>query len=155
MKKNSLLTAIFFALAGSAFAQITTDWSGWSKGARYEGYVIYKDSKDTTKGWIEYRNLYDNQDECIFYGQQGDKKPVAKYSPENVKAYGIKGRDYRAIYYSGGLVTKKLKFLQIEKDGGIATYKWYTDGKEEAVYGKESDPNILPHQHDYFVLKFT
>ena len=149
-------TKLFFCLLviNLQLAKAQTSWTDWNYKARYAGYIIYTGASDTVKGWIEFRSASDNQEQCIFYGQQNDKKPVEKYSADQIKAYGINGRHYRSIYYSGGLISSKLRFNLLFNDAGIGTYKWLSDGKESDVFAKINDPKTVPHTQDYFVLKF-
>jgi len=150
-KKIKLITITLITMMATLNAQL--DWQDINTGTRYPGYVIYKDASDTVKGWIENMGPTGNQEKAVFFGSQNDKKPVAKYTPENVKSYGFKDKHYRSMHYSGGLFEKPLRFLLLVKEGGIATYKWYAD-KQEDVYAKVNDPSTLPHTQDYFLLKF-
>jgi hypothetical protein len=159
MNRKITLIAVFLiaGITGSFAQQLASeDWSRYSSGTRYAGYLIYKDGKDTVKGWIQNQGPIENQERCIFYANQNDKKPVEKYNAENVKAYGFGDKHYHSMHYSGGLVSKPVRFLLLVKDGGISTNNWYETGKTPTVvYTKLNDPATEPHTQDYFMLKFA
>jgi hypothetical protein len=126
-------------LSATAFSQdnnkVTTmaDWSPdiYQVGKKYPGYIIKLDG-DTVHGFLKADNRCStggigssNQNTAEFYLNEGDKKPVDKYKPDEIKGYKIADKVYESISYSGGLM-KKPNFNLVVEDGAIRLYEWYS-----------------------------
>ena len=136
--KQILIPALLFFFAGTAAAQTgsagaTADWNPqiYQVGKMYPGYIINLEG-DTVKGFIkaDSRCSYggmgsSNQNTAAFYLHESDKKPVAKYKPDEIKGYKVADKVYESINYSGGLL-KKPNFNIVVTDGAIRTYEWYS-----------------------------
>ena len=135
--KQIVIAAVLLSFTG-AFAQDNTtpeamaDWSPevYQSGKMYPGYIIKLDG-DTVQGFIKADSRCSiggvgssNQNSAAFYLNESDKKPVAKYKPDEIKGYKIADKLYESITYSGGLM-KKPNFNIVVSDGAIRTYEWY------------------------------
>jgi len=152
MKKNfTLLTICLFSLLSSN----AQNWDNYRVGRKYEGYVITNDGAKI-EGYVLaqirasalHSGLWnDNQTRVEFYIDPNDKNTRTVYSPEDIKEYMINGMIYRTVNYSGGLLSKPLRFLLLQQDGHIARYIWYenegTDTypnfKEKTVFQKGNE----------------
>ncbi len=131
--------AALLLIAGNTFAQesptppTTGDWDPkiYQVGKMYPGYIIKLDG-DTVHGFLKADSRCSiggmgssNQNTAAFYLNESDKKPVAKYKPDEIKGYKIADKVYESIAYSGGLL-KKPNFNLVVSDGKIRTYEWYS-----------------------------
>ena len=122
-----------------AFAQDNTqqgatgDWNPqiYQVGRMYPGYIIKLDG-DTVKGFLKADTRCSiggvgtsNQNQAAFYLNETDKKPAAKYKPDDIKGYMIADKVYESITYSGGMM-KKPNFNLVVAEGAIRTYEWYS-----------------------------
>jgi hypothetical protein len=169
MKKLTLMAAIAAMTIATVNAQ---DWSGsvYQFGKVYPGYIV-KLSGDTVNGFVQHQNRSKNQTECNFYTDPNDKKSKVTYKSDDIKAYKVGDKDYRAIRYSGGLIGKAVRFNLLVADGHIARYMWYY--KEQDINmqsGNESDYDFdkrihtekqvyikgdaQPFDHDKFALRW-
>lgn len=135
--KHILLPALLFLACGNLTAQnqentSKADWSPeiYQVGKMYPGYII-KLEGDTIHGFIKADSRCSingigssNQNTAAFYLNESDKKPAAKYKPDEIKGYKIADKVYESINYSGGLL-KKPNFNLVVEDGTIRLYEWY------------------------------
>ena len=133
MKKIIFSTAVIL-LSASAFSQNVSvmDWNPelYKVGQIYPGHVITLQG-DTLKGFIkgDVRCAVgglgtSHQNQAVFYINETDKKPTAKYKPADIKGYKVADRVYESINYSGGLF-KKPNFNIVLVSGAISIYEWY------------------------------
>lgn len=136
--KQALIPALLLFFAGTSYAQqdqagSTADWSPelYQVGKMYPGYII-KLEGDTVQGFIKADNRCStagvgssNQNTAAFYLKESDKKPFAKYKPDEIKGYKIADKVYQSINFSGGLM-KKANFNLVVTDGAIRMYEWYS-----------------------------
>lgn len=148
--KQKLLPALLLFFAGTSFAQNNNsgsqaDWSPeiYQVGKMYPGYIIKLDG-DTTRGFLKADTRCStggmgssNQNTAAFYLNESDKKPVAKYKPDEIKGYRIADKVYESINYSGGLM-KKPNFNLVVEEGVIRTYEWYSTVENYATVIKQS-----------------
>ena len=166
-----------FSLLSQAY-----DWdpSVYRVGKKYPGHVVTNDG-DTIRGFIKARLRCSltsvgksNQTYCEFYRNEGDKKPIGKYKPEDIAGYQIADKIYKSIPYSGGLSSKKLNFNLLVQDGQIAQYNFFsnqegaaTAGKNDAESWEEFDARVYstsivlqkgddrPRESNYYMLSFA
>ena len=94
--KKTVIYSLFCLFAATGFAQdniqSSADWSPeiYSVGKKYPGYII-QPSGDTVKGFLEAKMRCaiggvgnSNQNLAEFYLNENDKKPTAKYKPEDI-----------------------------------------------------------------------
>lgn len=137
MKYLMLFTCalMFTTFAKSQEGEPTTvaDWDPklYQINKMYPGYVITFDN-DTVRGFIKAGPRCStngigssNQNLCEFFTNENDKKPLAKYKPDDIKGYMIADKVYESIAYSGGLLKKK-NFNLVVTDGKIRIYDWYS-----------------------------
>ncbi|HET6992562.1 MAG TPA: hypothetical protein VFJ43_14610 [Bacteroidia bacterium] len=163
MKKITAIAALLM-LTMTVGAQ---DWSGnvYKIGEIYPGYYVGL-TGDTVQGYFRMGDQVGNQTTCTYYKNETDKKPTAKYGPEDISAYKVGDKMYRAIHYSGGLTAKPIRFNLITKDGAITQFKWYEEDltvyprkiteKEVYVnyhYKDNNEPRVLGH--DETVMRFA
>lgn len=132
-------------------------------GNKYPGYII-KNSDDTIYGYIRYGNVVDNQKKCQFFTNETDKKPSKVYTTKELKGYLVSNTLYKTINYSGGLMSKPLRFLKVDKDGELTMFVFYEEGsvpynverKETIVYYKWHDKNFpKPVTNEKFGFSFA
>lgn len=130
--KKTLIPALLLFFAGNTIAQ-EANWSPeiYQVGKMYPGYIIENDG-DTIRGFLKADTRCSNggigssnQNTAAFYANETDKKPVAKYKPDEIKGYRIGDKVYESINYSGGLM-KKPNFNLVVEDGAIRMYEWYS-----------------------------
>lgn len=137
MKKIALLLSsvlsLMFVTAQESEPTSVADWSPkmYQVNKMYPGYVITSDN-DTVRGFIKAGLRCStggmgssNQNTCEFYKNENDKKPIAKYKPNDIKGYKIADKVYESIAYSGGLL-KKPNFNLVVAEGKIRLYEWYS-----------------------------
>ena len=137
MKKIAVLLSsvlsLMFVNAQESEPTSVADWSPkiYQVNKMYPGYVITNDN-DTVQGFIKAGTRCatggvgnSNQNMCEFYKNENDKKPLAKYKPDDIKGYKIADKVYESIAYSGGLM-KKSNFNLMVADGKIRLYEWYS-----------------------------
>lgn len=149
MKQTIIAALLLFS--GFSFSQndrplSRADWNpqNYQVGNLYPGYVITLQG-DTVRGFLKAgsRCAIDgvgasNQNTAVFYTNQADKKPAAKYKPEDIKGYRIADKVYESINYSGGLF-KKANFNLVVEDGVIRTYEWYATVENYALVRRWSN----------------
>ncbi len=137
MKKVScavfaLLSSVIalFAQNDRPVARANWDPEIYQVGKLYKGYVIDLRG-DTLHGFLQAGMRCpvegigaSNQTVANFYQTETDKKPIAKYKPEDIKGYRIADKEYESINYSGGLF-KKPNFNLVVEEGAIRIYEWY------------------------------
>lgn len=185
MKKIIIFSGLLFMSAvGSAQEAEPTSIADWSPeiyqvNKMYPGFVITKDN-DTVKGFIKADQRCgvggigsSNQNRCEFYTNENDKKPIAKYAPDDIKGYKIADKLYESIAYSGGLL-KKPNFNLVVTEGKIRIYEWYSTKDDFSNIRKQSgesqkdfdlrryNTNIIlakdgkdPIAHSSMLLKFS
>lgn len=143
MKQTTLITLLLlssFSFSQNDRAVTRADWNPerYQVGKMYPGYVITTQG-DTVNGFLKAGNRCSidgigasNQNTAVFYTNETDKKPVAKYKPEDIKGYRIADKVYESINYSGGLF-KKANFNLVVEDGAIRTYEWYATVENYSV----------------------
>lgn len=138
MKNTWIIACAFCLTLSNSFSQndgngAKADWNPetYQVGKMYPGYIVKLDG-DTIRGFIkaDTRCSIDgigssNQNTAAFYTNAQDKKPVDKYNPTEIKAYGIADKVYESISYSGGLF-KKPNFNLVVQEGKIRLYEWYS-----------------------------
>lgn len=133
-QSNRLLFLSLFAVI-ACLPLAAQDWSGYRTGEQYPGYIILNDGTKL-EGYIEAQPRCmaaeafadnSNQNRVIFYSEYRNKKTRSIYKPDQVKEYKIAEKVYRSIYYSGGLISKALRFVLLTADGPLARFTWYTD----------------------------
>lgn len=132
MKTKLILSAIItFALFNLANAQ-NFNPATYQIGKKYPGYII-KPNGDTLNGFIESQGRCQiggigssNQNKCLFYANESDRKPTEKYGAKDLKGYQIADMTYESITYSGGLVKSASNFCLVIKRGRISEYEWYS-----------------------------
>jgi hypothetical protein len=129
---STLCLTILYSYGQGSESTSVVDWSPelYQVGKKYPGYIVTMDS-DTIKGFIQagYRCAgsgagKNNQNKCEFFANEGDKKPLAKYRPNDIKGYAIADKVYESILYSGGLMNN-LNFNLVRTEGRIKVYEWY------------------------------
>ncbi len=170
MKKSTWIAAIAaFVLTTAVKAQ---DWTGsvYQFGKVYPGYIV-KLSGDTVRGFVEHQERGTNQTKCNFYTDPNDKKSKVTYKSDDIKAYMVGDKIYRAIHYSGGLIGKAVRFNLLVADGHLARYMWYYKEQDinfqssnETVYDFDKRINTekqvyqkgdeQPFDHDKFALRW-
>jgi len=167
MKKQILF--LVFCLFGAIIAS-AQDWSYniYQYGKKYPGYII-KNNGEKVEGYIEAQMrasigsyLNSNQTRVIFYSDPDNKKTKVIYTPEDLKGYMIADKYYKSMHYSGGLLTKPVRFLLQVSDGHIAKYVWYEESEnrapnemkfeEKTVYQKGDE---MPVEMSSLVIKFS
>lgn len=132
-------------------------------GYKYPGYVIMN-SNDTIYGYIKFNDVVKNQKKCEFYQNEMDKKPTKVYTTKELKGYLVSNTLYKTINYSGGLLSKPLRFLKVSIDGELTMFVFYEEGtvpyntarKETMVYYKWHDKNFpKPITNDKFGFSFA
>lgn len=133
-------------------------------GTKYPGYYVANNG-DTVKGFLRYGNNYEAQKKCQFFPNENDNNDMISFKPEEISGYFVGDRLYRSIHYSGGLMEKPLRFVLVEKDGGIAQFTFYhEDGAKnpdgspmtDDVFFKANDPaNAKPVTLQYFGVGFA
>jgi hypothetical protein len=150
--KKTVIYSLFCLMAATGFAQdniqSSADWSPeiYSVGKKYPGYIIQL-SGDTVQGFLEAKMRCaiggvgnSNQNLAEFYLNENDKKPTAKYKPEDIKGYMIADKVYESIAYSGGML-KKANFNLVITDGAIRIYEWYSTKEGFALIQQQSGEN--------------
>ena len=150
LMKNIFFVSAFLLLSMSIHAQ---DWAGYRVGVIYPGYIIKTDGTKI-EGYLEAQDKAtsadspfgnSNQSRVVFFTDPKDKKSKVIYKPEDLTEYQIADKTYRSINYSGGLISKPLRFVLLVKDGEIAQYCWY---EKEGNY-----PNINVTEKEVFQKK--
>lgn len=143
MKRRITFLALCSLIMANAYSQ---DWSGYSSGKIYPGYIIKTDGTKV-EGYIEGQALAtpsdspfgnSNQSRVVFYTDSKNKKTKSIYKPEDLKEYKMADKIYRSISYSGGLTSKALRFVLLAEDGAIARYFWYDNTGSYAYPAYES-----------------
>ncbi len=137
MKRVSNVSVFFIIISFLVLAK-TGSASELIIGDKYPGYII-KNNNDTLYGYIRYGNVVNNQKKCEFFTHETDKKPTKVYKPKELKAYLISDVLYRTINYSGGLLSKPLRFLLVIKDGELTLFLFYEEGSVPYNQERESD----------------
>lgn len=144
----------------SSVAQAQPDWSGkvYTTGKIYPGYYI-TNTNDTINGYFVHGNQTANQKRCYFYKNETDRKHSNEFAPDDIKEYKVADKLYRSIAYSGGLLTKPLRFNLVNKDGPIREYVFYHEdgsGGSDVVFHKPHDAaNSKPVSLPDFGLGFA
>lgn len=135
MKKRTTLLLFSVLITLITTAQ---DWSStvYQYGHKYPGYII-KNNGEKVDGYIEAQQrgsidafLNCNQNRVIFFTDPENKKTKVIYTPDDLKGYMIADKYYKSMHYSGGLVSKPMRFLLQVSDGHIAKYVWYTASED-------------------------
>ena len=162
MKLISRVSVVLIIISSFAFTN-TVSADELVVGDKYPGYII-KNNNDTVYGYIRYGGVVNSQKKCEFYTNETDRKPTKVYSPKELKAYLLSDVLYRTINYSGGLLSKPLRFLLVLKDGELTVFKFYSEGsvpyneerEEKMVYYKWHDPkNPKPVTNEKFGFNFS
>lgn len=162
MKIEKKIILILFAFSMFAFTK-TSVADELIRGYKYPGYIV-QNNDDTLYGYIIFRDYDTNQNKCEFYNNETDKKPVKKYKPKELKAYLIGDVLYKTINYSGGLMSKPLRFLRVFIDGKITLFNFYEEGS--IPYNKEREHTVVyykwndkkypkPFTSEKFVFKYA
>lgn len=150
MIKQTITLLLILAAVSPVFAQDVAgnaigDWNPdiYRVGQRYPGYIINLEG-DTVSGFLEAQSRCSgsglgasNQTQAVFYVHETDKKPAAKYKPNQLKGYKIADKVYESIPYSGGLL-KKPNFNLVVKDGAIRIYEWYSAAESFGLVVRQS-----------------
>jgi hypothetical protein len=125
----------------------------------YPGYYISAKG-DTVKGFLQYGDKVDNQTKCVFYDSD-QKTNRQTFSPDDIKGFCVGDKVYRSIHYSGGLLSKPLRFVLIKTDGPITEFIFYPEyglasGDDKTVFYKANDPNNTDvRELQYFGMGFA
>jgi hypothetical protein len=162
--KKTVIYSLFCLISATGFAQdniqSSADWSPeiYSVGKKYPGYII-QPSGDTVKGFLEAKMRCaiggvgnSNQNLAEFYLNENDKKPTAKYKPEDIKGYMIADKVYESIAYSGGML-KKANFNLVITDGAIRIYEWYSTREGFALIQQQSGEDLKAYDARRFDTK--
>lgn len=154
-----LITAIVIAQTTNINAQDLPgwDWNVYKINQPYPGYVI-KLTGDTIQGFILLNLPTDNQDKVTFLPTEKDYKNKTVYKSDDLKGYMVADKVYRSIHYSGGLFSKPVRYVLVNKDGRLCRYYWYN--KNELTRQIESvevfqKADETPFTADKFALKFA
>lgn len=136
--KKVTITSMFLILTIFIFGQ---DWSYdiYRVGEKYLGYIIKNDGTKI-EGYLQAHSrassspfTADNQTKVTFFSNPKDKKSKIEYKPEDLKEYVIADKHYVTMNYSGGLFSKPLRFLLVQKEGKIKTCIWYEFSTDPAT----------------------
>ncbi len=136
------------------------DWSGevYKTGHLYPGYYITLEG-DTVHGYIRHGSKTDNQKQFEFFENETDRRRTDRFRPADVKEYRVADKTYRTINFSGGLLSRPLRFNLLHEDGPIAQYTFYSEDKDQEemiVFHKPHDPeNADPITLQSFGLRFA
>jgi hypothetical protein len=128
--KKTTITGFFILLTLCLFGQ---EWSDdiYREGTKYPGYIIKNDGTKI-EGYLEAHHRAssnpfsaDNQTKVTFFSDPKNKKTKIEYKPEDLKEYMIADKHYVSMNYSGGLLSKPVRFLYVKKEGRIKTCIWY------------------------------
>ena len=161
MKQRIIFLLLFVLTAVMTNAQ---DWSDYEIWKLYSGYVVKNDG-EIVEGYIEAQNrgcigsyINSNQTCVNFFTDPVDKRTKVVYTPDYIKAYVIGDRYYKSMHYSGGLMSKPVRFLLQISDGYISKYVWYepnetnTGYEDKIVYQKGDE---MPIEMTSLMLNFT
>ena len=142
--KKTIFTFVMFIFAG--YTLLAQDWSYsiYEVGKKYPGYII-KSNGDKIEGYLKAQNRgsidgigNSNQTRVVFYSDPKNKKTKVVYKPVDLKGYMIADKYYKTMNYSGGLLSKPLRFLLQINEGHIARYVWYSDNEDR----KQGEPRF-------------
>lgn len=161
MKQRIIFLLLFVLTAVMVQAQ---DWSNYRLWELYPGYVVKNDG-EIVEGYIEAQKrgcigsyITSNQTSVNFFTDPRDTRTKIVYTPDYIKAYVIGDRYYKSMHYSGGLMSKPMRFLLQISDGYISKYVWYepnetnTGFEDKIVYQKGDE---MPIEMTSLMLNFT
>ncbi len=163
MKKiivSTLFTLLIFASLSqdNNIEQGNWDPAIYRVGEIYPGYIVNMKG-DTVEGFLKADTRCSiagvgssNQNQVTFYQNQSDKKPLAKYKPDEIKAYKIADKVYQSITYSGGLL-KKPNFNLVVEDGAIRIYEWYSTVENYMSITRKKDESWQDYDKRCFETK--
>jgi len=159
---NKVIYIFLIAFSILAFSN-TVKAEELRNGYKYPGYII-QNNYDTIYGYIKYSDVVRSQNKCEFYKNENDKKPFKKYKPKELKGYLISDVLYKTINYSGGLMSKPLRFLKVNTEGELTIFTFWEEGsipynrerEQTAVYFKWHDKkNVKPITNSKFAFSFA
>jgi hypothetical protein len=154
------LLVVILMVVVSSVSVFGQDWSGetYKYNKIYAGYYVTL-AGDTINGYLRHGDKVKNQKNCEFFENEMDRKPLHKFSPKDISAYTVGDKVYRSVNYSGGLMSKPLRFNLVLRDGPITEYIFYSEdgtAEERGFFHKPHDPrNSDPKQLSDFSLKFS
>lgn len=160
MKQTGLVLLMCLVFSVAKSQRYEPDWSEkvYRIGKIYPGYYV-TNANDTINGYFMHDDRKGNQKKCRFYANETDKKPTSEFKPEDIKSYKVGDKLYRTLNYSGGLLTKPLRFLLVTNDGGITEFVFYSEDaatEAQGVFHKPKDPSHNePITYSYFGLGFA
>ncbi len=114
---------------------------------KYPGYVVTL-ARDTIYGYLELKNLVNNEDVVLFYKNEQDEKFTKKYRPKELLAYKVGPRYYESLKFKPPASyavndARTYHFVLKAIDGPLTLYKWYYESKartEQRVQINKKDP---------------
>ncbi|MCQ2607394.1 MAG: hypothetical protein MJ197_01735 [Bacteroidales bacterium] len=167
MKKQLFSLTLLILISIVANAQYWSP-SVYVFGKKYPGYII-KNNGEKVEGYIEVQMqgcidsyMKSNQTCVIFYSDPNNKKTKVVYTPDYLQGYVIADKYFKSMHYSGGLLSKPLRFLLQVAEGHISTYVWYTPSEDRLPYEKKFEEkmvyqkgNEMPVEQSMLFLNFA
>lgn len=141
----------------NVYSQNGWDWNVYKYGKPYPGYVI-KLTGDTLNGYILLMGPTELQEKVSFLPSENDMKNKTVYKGDDLKGFKVADKEFQSIHYSGGLTSKPLRFVMVNKPGRLCRYVWYNTNdltrqiEEVEIFAKGSEN---PFDASKFALKFA